>query len=129
MNSFPHKLQLSAQATEVDVADFCNKRSTRPRCGRFVISDLAGQHGYNTQVSRRHMMQSLFSVRRPCGAGVRRGGRQGKKKRRKCTVESLTPLTGAESNPSSIRHAWVNLIGSAYCYHFLRFIHRARGNN
>lgn len=48
---------------------------------------------------------------------------------RQSAPETSTLVTGAESNPSSISHTWVNLIGTVYCYHFLCFIHCTRAAN
>lgn len=70
-------------------------------------------------VSKCHTMQNIFSETPMLCSH----------KCRQSSVESSTLLTRAESNPSSISHTWADLIGTAYCYHCLCFIHCTHTRN
>lgn len=113
-----------AEEMEVYVDVFCNKRWICPCCGHCNFLSSETTRLQHSDVTPPYETELVF--RETPMRSWRRAQAEKKKRRRKSMLESLTPLTGAESNPSSISHAWVNLIGSAYCYHFLRFIQRAR---
>lgn len=86
---------------------------------RCLISSYLVRAQLQITVSKCHTMQNIFfETPMLCSH-----------KCRQSSVESSTLLTRAESNPSSISHTWVNLIGTAYCYHCLCFIHCTHTSN